>query len=53
MYKIYGKYGKLFFQPIFIRFSHCFVQKNFTLSSEIKLDQLWTSPLNTKDTKTK
>ena len=24
-----------------------FCSENFTLSSEIKLDQLWTSPLNT------
>ena len=36
----------LFFQPIFIRFS-LFCSENFTLSSEIKLDQLRTSPLRT------
>ena len=36
----------LIFQPIFIRFS-LFCSENFTLSSEIKLDQLRTSPLNT------
>ena len=35
----------LIFQPIFIRFS-LFCSENFTLSSEIKLDQLRTSPLN-------
>ena len=34
----------LIFQPIFIRFS-LFCSENFTLSSEIKLDQLRTSPL--------
>ena len=34
----------LIFQPIFIRFS-VFCSENFTLSSEIKLDQLRTSPL--------
>ena len=33
-------------QPIFIRFS-LFCSENFTLSSEIKLDQLRTSPLKT------
>jgi len=32
------------FQPIFFRFS-LFCSENFTLSSEIKLEQLWTSPL--------
>ena len=36
----------LIFQPIFIRFS-LFCSENFTLSSEIKLDQLRTSPLTT------
>ena len=36
----------LIFQPIFIRFS-LFCSENFTLSSEIKLDQLRTSPLKT------
>ena len=35
----------LIFQPIFIRFS-LFSSENFTLSSEIKLDQLRTSPLS-------
>ena len=35
----------LIFQPIFIRFS-LFCSENFTLSSEIKLEQLWTSPLS-------
>ena len=35
----------LIFQPIFIRFS-LFCSENFTLSSEIKLDQLRTSPLS-------
>ena len=35
----------LIFQPIFIRFS-LFCSENFTLSSDIKLDQFWTSPLN-------
>ena len=34
----------LIFQPIFIRFS-LFCSENFTLSSEIKLEQLRTSPL--------
>ena len=34
----------LIFQPIFIRFS-LFCSENFTLSSEMKLDQLRTSPL--------
>ena len=34
----------LIFQPIFIRFS-LFCSENFALSSEIKLDQLRTSPL--------
>ena len=34
----------LIFQPIFIRFS-LFCSENVTLSSEIKLDQLRTSPL--------
>ena len=34
----------LIFQPIFIRFS-LFFSENFTLSSEIKLEQLRTSPL--------
>ena len=34
----------LIFQPIFIRFS-LFCSNFFTLSSEIKLEQLWTSPL--------
>ena len=34
----------LIFQPIFIRFS-LFCSENFTLSSEINLDQLRTSPL--------
>ena len=37
----------LIFQPIFIRFS-LFCSENFTLSSEIKLDQLRTSPLDTQ-----
>ena len=37
----------LIFQPIFIRFS-LFCSENFTLSSEIKLDQLRTSPLRVK-----
>ena len=37
----------LIFQPIFIRFS-LFCSENFTLSSEIKLDQLRTSPLKEK-----
>ena len=36
----------LIFQPIFIRFS-LFCSENFTLSSEIKLHQLRTSPLRT------
>ena len=36
----------LIFQPIFIKFS-LFCSENFTLSSEIKLDQLRTSPLKT------
>ena len=35
----------LIFQPIFIRFS-LFCSENFTLSSEIKLDKLRTSPLS-------
>ena len=35
----------LIFQPIFIRFS-LFCSENFTLSSEIKLEQLRTSPLS-------
>ena len=41
----------LIFQPIFIRFS-LFCSENFTLSSEIKLDQLWTSPLKMRKNKT-
>ena len=40
----------IIFQPIFIRFS-LFCSENFTLSSEIKLDQLRTSPL-TRDSYT-
>ena len=40
----------LIFQPIFIRFS-LFCSENFTLSSEIKLDQLRTSPLKLRSTK--
>ena len=39
----------LIFQPIFIRFS-LFCSENFTLSSEIKLDQLRTSPLTSMGT---
>ena len=38
----------LIFKPIFIRFS-LFCSQNFTLSSEIKLDQLRTSPLSNID----
>ena len=34
----------LIFQPIFIRFS-LFCSQNFTLSSEIKLNLFWSSPL--------
>ena len=36
----------LIFQPIFIRFS-LLCLKNFTLSSEIKLNLLWSSSLKT------
>ena len=37
----------LIFQPIFIRFS-LFCSENFTLSSDIKLDQFRTSPLKNR-----
>ena len=48
VFRKYAKFQNVITSLFFNQFSsgfHCFVQGNFTLSSEIKLNLFWTSPL--------